>query len=81
MNLKLTITVVDELADDEIRAVGELDLASGDISIVRYEDYDVVTQGLPVHHKTTSSRLAFCPTAAATSNSACAWTACPAGTA
>jgi hypothetical protein len=51
MNLKLPITVVDELADDEIRSQGELDLASGDISIVRYEDYDIATQGLPAHHE------------------------------
>ena len=51
MNLKLPITVVDELADHEIRAVGELDLASGDIRIVRYEDYDIATQGLPARHK------------------------------
>lgn len=51
MNLKLPITVIDELADDEIRAAGELDLASGDIRIVRYEDYDVDTQGLPAQHK------------------------------
>lgn len=51
MNLKLSITVIDELADDEIRSVGELDLASGDIKILRYEDHDVATQGLPVHRK------------------------------
>ena len=51
MNLQLSITVIDELSDDEIRAVGELDLASGDIRIVQYEDYDVATQGLPVHRK------------------------------
>ena len=50
MNLKLPVTVVDELADHEIRAEGELDLASGDIRIVRYEDYDIATQGLPAHH-------------------------------
>ncbi len=51
MNLKLPITVVDELADHEIRAAGELDLASGDIRIVCYEDYDIATQGLPARHK------------------------------
>lgn len=51
MNLKLPITIVDELADDEIRAQGELDLASGDIRIVQYEDYDIATQGLPAQHK------------------------------
>ena len=37
--------------DHEIRAVGELDLASGDIRIVRHEDYDITTQGVPAHHK------------------------------
>jgi len=51
MNLKLPITVVDELSDHEVRAVAELDLASGDIRIVRYEDYDLATQGLPAHHR------------------------------
>ena len=51
MNLKLPITVVDELADYEIRAMGELDLASGDIKIVQYEDYDIATQGLPAQHQ------------------------------
>lgn len=51
MNLKLPITIVDEFADDEIRSVGELDLASGDIRIVRYEDYDIATQGVPAQRK------------------------------
>ena len=51
MNLKLPVTIVDELADDEIRSVGELDLASGDITIVRYEDHDIATQGLPAHRE------------------------------
>ncbi len=51
MNLKLTITVIDELADDEIRSVGELDLASGDIKILHYEDHDIATQGLPAQRK------------------------------
>ena len=51
MNLKLPITVIDELSDEEIRAQGELDLASGDIHILSHEDYDVATHGLPVHRK------------------------------
>ncbi|MBH9554298.1 hypothetical protein [Inhella gelatinilytica] len=47
MDLKLPITIVDELSDGEINAQGELDLASGVIRNVRYEDYDVETQGVP----------------------------------
>jgi len=47
MDLKLPITIIDELSDSEVRAQGELDLASGDIRNVRYEDYDAATQGVP----------------------------------
>ncbi len=47
MDLKLSITIVDELSDDEVRAEGELDLASGEIRNVRYEDYDVAAEGVP----------------------------------
>jgi len=47
MDLKLPITIIDELSDSEIRAQGELDLASGEIRNVRYEDYDAATEGLP----------------------------------
>jgi hypothetical protein len=46
MDLKLTITIVDELSDDEVRSEGELDLASGEIRNVRYEDYDIA-EGMP----------------------------------
>lgn len=51
MDLKLPITIIDELSDDEIRAQGELDLASGEIRNVRYEDYDPATQGVPASRK------------------------------
>ena len=51
MDLKLPITIIDELSDDEIHAQGELDLASGEIRNVRYEDYDVATQGVPASRK------------------------------
>ncbi|HWH73596.1 MAG TPA: hypothetical protein VNV16_04975, partial [Methylibium sp.] len=51
MDLKLPITIIDELSDDEVRAEGELDLASGEIRNVRYEDYDVATLGSPAARK------------------------------
>lgn len=47
MDLKLPIEITDELSDDEVHSRGELDLASGEIRNVRYEDYDVATQGIP----------------------------------
>lgn len=47
MDLKLPITLVDEMTDWEVRASAELDLSSGDISKVVYEDYDVKASGLP----------------------------------
>lgn len=47
MDLKLPITIIDELSEDEVRSHGELDLASGEIRNVRYEDYDAVSQGIP----------------------------------
>jgi len=50
MDLKLPITIIDELSDDEVRSQGELDLASGEIRNVRYEDYDN-TAGVPAARK------------------------------
>jgi hypothetical protein len=47
MDLKLPIEIIDELSDDEVRSRGELDLASGEIRNVRYEEYDVAAQGIP----------------------------------
>jgi len=51
MDLKLPITIVDELSDDEVRATGVLDLASGDIYDVRHEDYDAEAEGLPAERE------------------------------
>lgn len=51
MDLKLPITIVDELSDDEVRATGVLDLASGDIYDVKYEDYDPATEGMPAERE------------------------------
>ena len=51
MDLKLPITIIDELSDDEVRSEGELDLASGEIRNVRYDDHDVEAQGFPATQK------------------------------
>ncbi|MFM2067761.1 MAG: hypothetical protein RLZZ584_2670 [Pseudomonadota bacterium] len=48
MNLKVPIRITDELTEDIINATGLLDLASGEIGNVTYEDYDVAAQGVPV---------------------------------
>ena len=49
MDLKLPITLADELTDEVIASTGQLDLASGEIRRIEYEDYDVEARGLPVH--------------------------------
>lgn len=51
MDLKLPITIIDELSEHEVRSQGELDLASGDILNVRYENYDSDAQGIPASHE------------------------------
>ncbi len=51
MDLKLPISIIDELSDDEVRSTGELDLASGEIRNVRYEDYDLEAKGVPAMHE------------------------------
>ena len=47
MNLKLPISIVVELTEHMVRAEGELDLASGEIRLIRYENHDLATQGFP----------------------------------
>ncbi len=47
MDLKLPITLHDELADEVIEATGILDLASGEISNVRYLEHDLEEDGFP----------------------------------
>lgn len=47
MDMKLPIVIIDELSEDEVRAQGELDLASGEIRNVRYDDYDASVKGVP----------------------------------
>ena len=47
MDLKLPIRIFDELAESVIESNGMLDLASGEIREVAYEDYDRTASGLP----------------------------------
>jgi len=47
MDLKLPITIVDELSEHEVRSEGELDLTSGEIRHVRYLDPQRAAQGFP----------------------------------
>ncbi len=47
MDLKLPITIQDEMDDEVIQSRGLLDLASGEITDVRYEDHDLEDDGFP----------------------------------
>lgn len=47
MDLKLPITIIDELSEHEIRSQGELDLASGEIRKVSYDKPEEVAKGAP----------------------------------
>jgi hypothetical protein len=47
MHLKAPISITDELEEEVVNATGSLDLASGDIHDVVYENYDVKARGVP----------------------------------
>ena len=47
MDLKVPITIADEMTDEVIASTGFLDLASGEIHRIEYQEYDVATRGLP----------------------------------
>ncbi len=47
MNLKVTILILDELAETVIRSTGSLDLASGEIFDIRYETDRPGPMGMP----------------------------------
>jgi hypothetical protein len=47
LDLKLPIAITDELTDSLVKSTGMLDLASGEIRSVEYEDYDASVMGLP----------------------------------
>ena len=47
MDLKVPITITDELSEDIITSTGLLNLASGEIGRIEYQDYDSELRGLP----------------------------------
>jgi hypothetical protein len=47
VDLKVKIVITDEQSDDIVLSTGSLDLASGEISRVEYQDYDAAARGLP----------------------------------
>jgi len=47
VDLKVPITLTDELSDEVISATALLNLASGEIHRIEYQDYDVDAHGLP----------------------------------
>ena len=47
MDLKVPISITDELTEEIIASTGSLNLASGEIHRVEYQDYDAELQGLP----------------------------------
>jgi hypothetical protein len=47
VDLKVKIVITDEQSDDIVMSTGSLDLASGEISRVEYQDYDAAARGLP----------------------------------
>ena len=51
MDLKLPITIHDELDDEVIDATGMLDLASGDITHVVYAEHDLELDGFPAERQ------------------------------
>jgi hypothetical protein len=47
MDLQVPIVVIDELSESVVRSNAMLDLASGEIRNLEYEDYDAALNGLP----------------------------------
>jgi hypothetical protein len=47
VDLKVKIAITDEQTEEVIASTGLLDLASGDIGRIEYQDYDVDQRGLP----------------------------------
>ncbi len=51
MDLKVPVTISDELFAEVITSKAMLNLASGEISGVQYQDYDLDAKGLPWEHE------------------------------
>jgi hypothetical protein len=47
VDLKVKIAITDEQTEDIVSSTGSLDLASGEITRVEYQDYDIEALGLP----------------------------------
>jgi hypothetical protein len=47
VDLKVKIAITDEQTDEVVSSTGLLDLASGEISRIEYQGYDVAARGLP----------------------------------
>jgi len=47
VDLKVKIAITDEQSDEIVTSTGMLDLASGDISRIEYQDWDAAARGLP----------------------------------
>jgi hypothetical protein len=62
LNLMVPISLFDELSETIIKSTGTLDLASGEIRAVEYEDHDLEVDGLPADaedYEFTSGLLSF----------------------
>jgi hypothetical protein len=51
VDLKVPVTISDELFDDVVTSKALLNLASGEISQVEYQNYDFNAKGLPWEHE------------------------------
>jgi hypothetical protein len=47
VDLKVPIVITDELSEEVITSTGQLNLASGEIGRIEYQDYDFDLRGLP----------------------------------
>lgn len=45
--MKVPVSISDELTDDVIQSQGLLDLDSGEVTNIKYIDYDIKKEGLP----------------------------------
>ena len=51
MDLKVPVTISDELLDEVISSTALLNLASGEINQIEYQNYDAQANGLPWEHE------------------------------
>jgi hypothetical protein len=51
VDLKVPIKITDELSEEIIASTGQLNLASGEITRIEYEDYDFDARGLPFENE------------------------------